>query len=71
MEYENTLDELMRYALYRRVYPSHPSLFVNTGGMLKEVRDLCSLERVREYHKKYYHVSSFKLSFASSKSAFF
>lgn len=46
-------------ALKRNVFlPSCPSLACDSGGRMKEVRELCSLKRVQDYHKKYYHLKN-------------
>ncbi|KAI6192068.1 hypothetical protein M3Y97_00296400 [Aphelenchoides bicaudatus] len=53
--HENDLDNLVSIERKHLVFPQTPSYHCDTGGRMKEVRDLCSLQRVQAYHKNYYN----------------
>ena len=40
--------------MIKQIYPGNSSYTVETGGRLKPLRDLTTIEKVRAYHKKYY-----------------
>ena len=70
------MGNMVNRARQLRTRASAPPLYVEQGGKLADIRDLCSLERVRDYHSKYYHVrsifvaSSFDCSFRFSASQY-
>ena len=39
-------------------YPPGSSYAASSGGRLKEIREMCSAERVRQYHKMFYHLNN-------------
>ena len=41
-------------ALYKLLYPDEPGYYVNTGGSLQNMRTSTTIEKVRDYHRKYY-----------------
>ncbi|KAI6229723.1 Peptidase M16 inactive domain protein [Aphelenchoides fujianensis] len=54
--YENDLDELVDRKVAELVFPSNPSFFVESGGRTREVREMCSLKRVQDYHRHFYNL---------------
>ncbi|KAK6010807.1 peptidase M16 inactive domain protein, partial [Ostertagia ostertagi] len=40
------------------LYPPNNSYRVDTGGRLPSLRTTCNLQKVRDFHKKYYHLSN-------------
>ncbi|KAI6240727.1 Peptidase M16 domain containing protein [Aphelenchoides fujianensis] len=55
--YENDLDELVdRKMAELVVFPSDPSFFVESVGRTREVREMCSLKRVQDYHRHFYNL---------------
>ncbi|CAD5229726.1 unnamed protein product [Bursaphelenchus okinawaensis] len=57
-EHENMLECIVHRQRLASVFPDNACFRVETGGRLKEIRELCSLERVRNYHQKYYHLKN-------------
>lgn len=57
-EHENMLEVMVHRARRAAQFPNNPCFSVETGGRLKEIRELCSLERVRNYHNTYYHLKN-------------
>ncbi|KAI6205042.1 Peptidase M16 inactive domain protein [Aphelenchoides besseyi] len=55
-EIEKNLNNMVHFKRLQNVYPTCPELHVQTGGRLKEIRDLCSAERVQDYHRRFYHL---------------
>ncbi|KAI6173175.1 Peptidase M16 inactive domain protein [Aphelenchoides besseyi] len=55
-EIEKNLDNMVHFKRLQNVYPTCPALHVQTGGRLKEIRELCSAERVQDYHRRFYHL---------------
>uniref|UniRef100_A0A1I8BWY8 Peptidase_M16_C domain-containing protein n=1 Tax=Meloidogyne hapla TaxID=6305 RepID=A0A1I8BWY8_MELHA len=39
-------------------YPPDSSYAASSGGQLKEIREMCSAERVRRYHNLFYHLNN-------------
>uniref|UniRef100_A0A915MAC7 Uncharacterized protein n=1 Tax=Meloidogyne javanica TaxID=6303 RepID=A0A915MAC7_MELJA len=39
-------------------YQAGSSYAVETGGRLKDIREVCTLERLKKYHEKYYHLNN-------------
>ncbi|KAI6229693.1 Peptidase M16 inactive domain protein [Aphelenchoides fujianensis] len=54
--YENELDVIVDRKLSELVFPNNPSFFVQFGGRTKEVREMCSLKRVQDYHRHFYNL---------------
>ena len=40
--------------MIEQVYPGNSSYTVQTGGKLKDLRESTTIEKVKNYHKKYY-----------------
>ncbi|PAV90374.1 hypothetical protein WR25_25809 [Diploscapter pachys] len=57
-EMENIVDVKLKELLFP---PAHPYR-VDTGGKLAFLRDSCSLQKVQDYHKRYYHLSNMLVS---------
>ncbi|CAD5233463.1 unnamed protein product [Bursaphelenchus xylophilus] len=57
-EHENMLECIVHRQRLAAIFPENPCFRVETGGRLKEIRELCSLERVRNYHQRYYHLKN-------------
>lgn len=52
---ENSEEETVYKELVRTIYPPNSGYHWQTGGICKDVRDLCNNTRVREFHKKFYN----------------
>jgi Zn-dependent M16 (insulinase) family peptidase len=57
-DYEADMDELVWRKRQELLYPPNCSYGVNTGGKLVELRTTCSNEKVRNYHKEFYHLNN-------------
>ncbi|GMR43282.1 hypothetical protein PMAYCL1PPCAC_13477, partial [Pristionchus mayeri] len=53
-EMESILDRRMRTLMY----PAGHGYSCDTGGKLDAIRSLCSIDRVRDFHRKFYHLSN-------------
>ena len=51
---ENKPSNIIYFDLIKKIYPGNSSLTVQTGGLLKDLRESTTIEKVRAYHKKYY-----------------
>ena len=40
--------------MIKQIYPGNSSYAIQTGGRLKDLRESTTIEKVRDYHKKYY-----------------
>uniref|UniRef100_A0AC34G476 Uncharacterized protein n=1 Tax=Panagrolaimus sp. ES5 TaxID=591445 RepID=A0AC34G476_9BILA len=59
---ENSISTKMNSALHRIVFPKGHPYRANTGGSLPAIRDLCSLERIKAFHKEYYRPSNMMIT---------
>lgn len=57
-DHESEMSSIMDRKKKEILYPPHNSYRVDTGGRLASLRTTCNLERVRNFHKKYYHLSN-------------
>ncbi|CAI5445347.1 unnamed protein product [Caenorhabditis angaria] len=57
-DHESEMESIMDRKTKEMIYPPGNPYSIDTGGRLKNLRDSCSLEKVRNYHKKYYHLSN-------------
>lgn len=55
---ETKMRRMLSYKLKELMYPINSSYKANTGGRLKNLRTTCSNIKVKEYHKKYYHLKN-------------
>ena len=54
-DHENSMDEKMSFVQRSLAFPEGNPFRANTGGALPALRDLCSLERVIDFHKRHYN----------------
>uniref|UniRef100_A0A1I7U966 Presequence protease, mitochondrial n=1 Tax=Caenorhabditis tropicalis TaxID=1561998 RepID=A0A1I7U966_9PELO len=57
-DHESEMESIMDRKTKEVIYPPFNPYAVDTGGRLKNLRESCTLEKVRDYHKKYYHLSN-------------
>lgn len=55
---ENTGESRANLELLRAIYPEH-GYSKETGGIMKNIRESLSIEKIRDYHKKYYRSENF------------
>ncbi|CAB3402178.1 unnamed protein product [Caenorhabditis bovis] len=55
---ESDMQEIIVRKAKQMIYPCGHPYAVDTGGRLKNLRESCTIEKVRAYHKKYYHLSN-------------
>lgn len=51
---ENSASNIIYFNTVNEIYPGNSSYQSRTGGALKNLRQNTTIEKVREYHKKYY-----------------
>ena len=51
----------MYFAMAKKLYPNS-GYYSETGGYLKNLRDSTSIEKVREYHEKFYRTENLVLT---------
>lgn len=61
-DHESEMESIVNCKLKELMYPEQCSYRVNTGGRLSNLRNSCSNEKVRDYHKKYYHLKNMLIS---------
>jgi Zn-dependent M16 (insulinase) family peptidase len=54
-DHENDMDTRIDFTRRRLAFPEGNPFRANTGGALPALRDLCSLERVIDFHKQHYN----------------
>ncbi|CAB3402179.1 unnamed protein product [Caenorhabditis bovis] len=57
-DHESEMESIMDRKTKELIYPPLYPYAVDTGGRLKNLRESCTIEKVRAYHKKYYHLSN-------------
>uniref|UniRef100_A0A8R1EC19 Peptidase_M16_C domain-containing protein n=1 Tax=Caenorhabditis japonica TaxID=281687 RepID=A0A8R1EC19_CAEJA len=57
-DHESEMESIMDRKTKEVIYPPFNPYAVDTGGRLKNLRESCNLEKVRDYHKKFYHLSN-------------
>lgn len=57
-DHESEMDSIIDRKIKDLTYPRNNPYAVDTGGRLKNLRESCNLEKVRAYHKKFYHLSN-------------
>ncbi|KAF8357595.1 hypothetical protein PRIPAC_92590, partial [Pristionchus pacificus] len=57
-DHESEMDSILDRRMRRLLYPEGHGYSCDTGGMLDAIRNLCSIDRVRAYHKKFYHIGN-------------
>uniref|UniRef100_A0AC35TMD5 Presequence protease, mitochondrial n=1 Tax=Rhabditophanes sp. KR3021 TaxID=114890 RepID=A0AC35TMD5_9BILA len=57
-DYESEMNDIMERKNKELLLPNNHAYRVNTGGRLPAIRELCSNERVTEFHKQYYHLKN-------------
>ncbi|XGW14328.1 hypothetical protein V3C99_000558 [Haemonchus contortus] len=57
-DHESEMSCIMDRKKKEILYPPNNSYRVDTGGRLPSLRTTCNLEKVRDFHKKYYHLSN-------------
>lgn len=54
---ENSGESRGHLELLRNAYPNH-GYSMETGGIMKDIRDSLTVEKIREYHKRYYRAEN-------------
>ncbi|EYC00286.1 hypothetical protein Y032_0116g539 [Ancylostoma ceylanicum] len=57
-DHESEMSCIMDRKKKEILYPPNNSYRVDTGGRLKNLRETCTADRVRDFHKKFYHLSN-------------
>lgn len=57
-DYESDMEVIVNNSRRSLVYPPNCSYLVDTGGRLSNLRTSCSVVKVRDYHKQYYHLKN-------------
>lgn len=57
-DYKSDMDQIVLNKRRSLLYPPESSYAVNPGGLLENIRSSCSLSKVKEYHKQYYHLKN-------------
>ncbi|CAI2348052.1 unnamed protein product [Caenorhabditis sp. 36 PRJEB53466] len=57
-DHESEMESIMDRKMKEVIYPPFNPYAVDTGGRLKNLRESCTLQKVRAYHKKFYHLSN-------------
>ncbi|KAK6746301.1 hypothetical protein RB195_012423 [Necator americanus] len=57
-DHESEMASIMERRMKEVLYPKNNSYRVDTGGRLKNLRETCTADRVRDFHKKFYHLSN-------------
>ncbi|GMS90043.1 hypothetical protein PENTCL1PPCAC_12218, partial [Pristionchus entomophagus] len=57
-DHESEMDSILERRMRRLLYPEGHGYWCDTGGKLDAIRSLCSIDRVRDYHKKFYHIGN-------------
>ena len=60
---EMDTDEIVNRERKELFYQAGSSYAVETGGRLKDIREVCTLERLKKYHEKYYHLNNMVINF--------
>lgn len=55
---ENSGESRANLELLRAIYPNH-GYSKETGGIMKNIRESLSIEKIREYHKRFYRAENF------------
>ncbi|CAJ0573558.1 unnamed protein product, partial [Mesorhabditis spiculigera] len=56
--YEGDMETMVGEKAKTVFYPPGNPYSVNTGGALKHLRESCTVQKCRDYHKKFYHVDN-------------
>jgi Zn-dependent M16 (insulinase) family peptidase len=54
-DHESEMERMIDQQRKNLFYPKGSSYAADTGGRLKNLRESCSLEKVRQYHRQFYH----------------
>ncbi|CAG9812208.1 unnamed protein product [Chironomus riparius] len=57
---ENSGESRSHLELLRNIYPNH-GYSKETGGIMKNIRESLSIEKIRDYHKKFYRAENFAI----------
>ncbi|CAL2036083.1 unnamed protein product [Caenorhabditis brenneri] len=57
-DHESEMESIMDRKTKEVIYPPYNPYAVDTGGRLKNLRESCTLQKVQDYHKKFYHLSN-------------
>ncbi|GMT19976.1 hypothetical protein PFISCL1PPCAC_11273, partial [Pristionchus fissidentatus] len=57
-DHESEMDSILDRRMRRLLYPDGHGYAIDTGGKLEAIRNMCSIDRVRDFHKKFYHVGN-------------
>ncbi|ETN75365.1 hypothetical protein NECAME_12420 [Necator americanus] len=55
---ESKMEILMDRKKTEVLYPSGNPYRADVGGRLKNLRETCTVDRIRDFHKEFYHVSN-------------
>nr|CAD2199346.1 unnamed protein product [Meloidogyne enterolobii] len=55
---EIQMDAITNRKIKKILYPKNSSYLSTTGGLLKEIRENCSIEKIRALHKQFYHINN-------------
>lgn len=58
---ENSPNNILYFATAKELYPGLSSYEIQTGGVLKNLRESTTIEKVRDYHRKYYQPKNLQL----------
>ncbi|CAJ0922121.1 unnamed protein product, partial [Mesorhabditis belari] len=65
-DHESEMETIVHVKAQRLLYPENNPYGVNTGGELKYLRETCSIDKCRDYHKKFYHLQNMLVSVAGT-----
>ncbi|TKR64068.1 hypothetical protein L596_024664 [Steinernema carpocapsae] len=60
--YESDMSALVRWARMKAMYPEGNGYSVETGGRLSNLRNSTNNEKVREFHKEFYHLDNMMIT---------
>jgi Zn-dependent M16 (insulinase) family peptidase len=57
-DHESEMERMVDQKRKDLYYPRGSSYAMDTGGRLQNLRESCSLEKVRQYHRDFYHLNN-------------
>uniref|UniRef100_A0A914KT79 Uncharacterized protein n=2 Tax=Meloidogyne TaxID=189290 RepID=A0A914KT79_MELIC len=63
MQIRETMKNIVDQKRREMFYGDNLGYSVLTGSLLKEIRENCSLERIKQYHEKYYNLDNVLINF--------
>lgn len=61
-DHESEMETIVSFKTKELLYSKNSSYAANSGGKLQALRESCSNEKVRQYHKDYYHLKNILVS---------